>query len=197
VSSDQPIIGPRIELRPLQASDGPALVAAANDGELWTLPFTVVPSRDTVDDYIRRAISGRDQAHVLPYVIVLRATGDVLGTSRFWKIDRQNRKLEIGHTWIAATWQRSFVNTEMKFLMLRFAFEALSCIRVQFTTDEINTRSRAAILRLGATEEGCIRNERIMPDGRLRNSIRFSIIASEWADIKQELAGRIDHPHAP
>lgn len=197
MSSNQPIIGPRIELRPLEISDGSALAAAANDGELWRLPFTVVPSHDTVETYIGRALAGRDEGHVLPYVIVLRATGDVIGTTRFWKIDRQNRKLEIGHTWIAASWQRSFVNTEMKFLMLRFAFETLACVRVQFTTDEINTKSRAAILRLGATEEGRIRNERIMPDGRLRNSIRFSIIASEWPDIKRGLADRLDHQHTP
>lgn len=188
---NQPITGPRIELRPLERSDGPALVAAASDGDLWTLPFTVVPSRDTVDDYVGRALSGRDEGHVLPYVVVLRASHEVAGTTRFWKIDRQNRKLEIGHTWIAASWQRSFVNTEMKFLMLRFAFETLNCVRVQFTTDQINTRSRAAILRLGATEEGRIRNERIMPDGRLRNSIRFSIIAAEWPDIRQSLAQKL------
>ena len=185
--SNQPITGPRVELRPLEISDGPALVAAADDGELWKLPFTVVPSSDTIDAYIGRALTGRDEGHVLPYVIVLRTSSEVVGTTRFWKIDRTNRKLEIGHTWIAASWQRSFVNTEMKFLMLRFAFETLNCVRVQFTTDEINTRSRAAILRLGATEEGRIRNERIMPDGRLRNSIRFSIIAAEWPDIKQGL----------
>lgn len=191
VTSNQPITGPRIELRPLERSDGPALVAAANDGELWRLPFTVVPSHDTVDAYVGRALTGRDEGHVLPYVIVLRTTGDILGTSRFWKIDRQNRKLEIGHTWIAASWQRSFVNSEMKFLMLRFAFETLCCVRVQFTTDEINTKSRAAILRLGATEEGRIRNERIMPDGRLRNSIRFSIIAAEWPDIRQRLEQKL------
>ncbi len=190
--SPQSIIGARIELRPLEASDGPALVAAASDGELWTLPFTVVPSRDTVDAYIGQALTGRANGDVMPFVIVLRETGAVLGTTRFWKIDRQNRKLEIGHTWIAASWQRSFVNTEAKFLMLRHAFETMTCIRVQLTTDEINTKSRAAILRLGATEEGCIRNERIMPDGRFRNSIRFSIIGSEWPDVKQRLARKLD-----
>lgn len=176
----------------MEASDGPALVAAASDGELWTLPFTVVPSRDTVDAYIGQALTGRANGDVMPFVIVLRETGAVLGTTRFWKIDRQNRKLEIGHTWIAASWQRSFVNTEAKFLMLRHAFETMTCIRVQLTTDEINTKSRAAILRLGATEEGCIRNERIMPDGRFRNSIRFSIIGSEWPDVKQRLARKLD-----
>lgn len=194
--SDQPITGPRLQLRPLEISDGPALVAAASDGELWNLPFTVVPSRDSVDDYIARALSGQDAGHVLPYAIVLRETGDIIGTTRFWKIDRQNRKLEIGHTWIAASWQRSFVNTEMKFLMLRFAFETLACVRVQFTTDEINTKSRAAILRLGAVEEGRIRNERIMPDGRLRHSLRFSIIGSEWPDVKRKLELKLGNPHS-
>ena len=145
-----PLSGPRIELRPLCESDARELVAAASDGELWGLPFTVVPSADTIHDYMRVALDGKAAGSVFPFVTVLRAENRVIGTTRFWDIDRKNRRLEIGSTWISASWQRSFVNTEAKYLMLRCAFEDFGCVRVQFQTDEINAKSRAAILRLGA-----------------------------------------------
>lgn len=187
----QTLEGPRIILRPLLPSDAEALVDAAQDGELWNLPFTVVPSRDTVHSYIAQALSGRDAGTVLPYVTVLKTTGQVIGCTRFWKVDRQHRKLEIGSTWIASRWQRTFVNTEAKYLMLRYAFESLDCVRVQFTTDEINQKSRQAILRLGAQQEGIVRHERIMPDGRKRNSVRFSIIDDEWPAVRRQLESRL------
>jgi N-acetyltransferase len=128
---------------------------------------------------------------VLPYVTVLKTTGQVIGCTRFWKVDRQHRKLEIGSTWIASRWQRTFVNTEAKYLMLRYAFESLDCVRVQFTTDEINQKSRQAILRLGAQQEGIVRHERIMPDGRKRNSVRFSIIDDEWPAVRRQLESKL------
>jgi RimJ/RimL family protein N-acetyltransferase len=187
----QPLEGPRILLRPLQRSDAAALVAAAQDGELWKLPFTVVPSPSTVQHYLDVALAGRDAGTVLPFVTVLRANQQVIGCTRFWKIDRQHRKLEIGSTWIARRWQKTFVNTEAKYLMLRYAFEELGCVRVQFTTDEINHASRAAILRLGAQQEGIVRHERIMPDGRKRNSVRFSIIDDEWDEVRQALEHKL------
>jgi RimJ/RimL family protein N-acetyltransferase len=189
--SQPALTGPRILLRPLLASDAAALVAAAADGELWNLPFTVVPSAETVDVYIGNALAGQAAGTVMPSATVLRETGQVIGSTRFWKIDRVNRKLEIGSTWIAASWQKSFVNTEAKYLMLRHAFEAMACVRVQFTTDEINAKSRAAILRLGAKQEGIVRHERIMPDGRKRNSVRFSIVDDEWPAVKEQLEARL------
>ncbi|RSZ45962.1 MULTISPECIES: GNAT family protein [unclassified Variovorax] len=192
MSTAQPsLTGPRLLLRPLLASDAAALVEAASDGELWKLPFTVVPSAETVDAYIGSALAGREAGTVMPFATVIRETGKVIGSTRFWKIDRINRKLEIGSTWISASWQKTFVNTEAKLLMLRYAFEELQCVRVQLTTDEINAKSRAAILRLGAKQEGIVRNERIMPDGRKRNSVRFSIIDDEWTAVKQQLEARL------
>lgn len=185
------LTGPRLLLRPLLATDAAALVAAAADGELWSLPFTVVPSAGTVDAYVGNALAGQAAGTVMPFATVLRETGQVIGSTRFWKIDRINRKLEIGSTWIAASRQKTFVNTEAKFLMLRHAFEELRCVRVQLTTDEINAKSRAAILRLGAKQEGVVRNERIMPDGRKRNSVRFSIIDDEWPQVKAQLEERL------
>ena len=186
------LTGPRVQLRPLLGSDGPALVEAADDGELWNLPFTVIPSAQTVEGYISVALEGRTAGSVMPFVIRVLEADRIVGATRFWKIDRQNRKLEIGHTWLSASWQRTYVNTEAKFLMLRYAFEVLGCVRVQFTTDEINEKSRNAILRLGAKEEGIIRHERIMPDGRKRNSARFSIIDEEWPGVRQALAERLN-----
>lgn len=187
------LVGTYIRLRPLQTSDGPALVRAAADGELWNLPFTVIPSTGTVDRYIRTALAGQAAGTVLAFAIEIIGSDTVVGTTRFWKIDRSNRKLEIGHTWIAASWQRTGVNTEAKRLMLSYAFEQLGCVRVQFTTDERNERSRTAILRLGATQEGILRHERIMPDGWKRNSVRFSIIDDEWPLVRQTLENRSSH----
>jgi len=182
---DQPTLtGPTIELRPLQSLHQEALVAAASDGELWAMKVTVVPGPETAGQYIATALAGRQAGTVMPFVIVKRETGQVVGSTRFWKIDRVNRKLEIGHSWLSASVQRSGVNTEAKYLLLTHAFEAMNTVRVQFTTDELNEKSRAAILRIGAKQEGIVRHERIMPDGRKRNSVRFSIIDSEWPEVK-------------
>lgn len=183
----QPLEGQRIILQPLQPGDASALVEAARDGELWNLPFTQVPSPDTIDHYLAAALNNRDAGTALPFVTRLKSTGEVIGYTCFGKIERHNHRLEIGNTWIARSWQRSFVNTEAKYLMLSHAFEDMACIRVQFTTDEINHPSRTAILRLGAQQEGIVRHERIMPDGRKRNAVRFSIIDDEWPRVRQHL----------
>lgn len=136
-------------------------------------------------------MQGLANGTVLPFAICIRNTQQMVGTTRYWKMDRENRKLEIGSTWLAATSQRTFVNTECKYVLLKHAFEVMNCIRVQFTTDELNTASRAAIVRIGAKEEGLIRHDRIMPDGRLRNSVRFSIISMEWPMVKAALEARL------
>lgn len=189
---EQPTLtGTLVELRPLTRDDGPALLQAAADGELWRMTLTVVPDADTLDAYLSRALDGRAAGTVMPFAIVLRESGRVVGTTRFWKIDREHRKLEIGSTWLAKSMQRTGVNTEAKYLMLSYAFEVMQCVRVQLTTDELNDRSRAAILRLGAKQEGIVRHERIMPDGRKRNSVRFSIIDDEWPDVKAGLAAKL------
>lgn len=185
------LIGKTVELRPLERDHAQALLDAAADGQLWNLKLTVVPGPDTIGGYIDTALAGRDAGTVMPFVIVRRDTGTVIGSTRFWKIDRANRKLEIGHTWLCASAQRSAANTEAKYLLLRHAFEAMQCVRVQFTTDELNDRSRAAILRIGAKQEGVVRHERIMPDGRKRNSVRFSIIDDEWAQVKAMLETKL------
>ncbi|MDR5830875.1 GNAT family protein [Caballeronia sp. LP006] len=193
MTDPQPTLeGPRVQLRPLQRDDAQALLDAAADGELWNLAVTVVPNADTIARYIDAALAGRDAGTVMPFVIVRRDTGKVAGSTRFWKIDRANRKQEIGHTWLAASAQRTGINTEAKLLLLTHAFETMQCVRVQFTTDELNAKSRAAILGIGAKQEGIVRHERIMPDGRKRNSVRFSIIDDEWPGVKAMLLAKLE-----
>ncbi|MFZ4874990.1 GNAT family N-acetyltransferase [Janthinobacterium sp. Mn2066] len=185
------LTGNTVALIPMSAQHGPQLLQAAADGELWNMTVTVVPGPATMDRYIATALEGQRAGTVMPFVIVQLATGTIVGSTRFWKIDRINRKMEIGHTWLSASVQRSSVNTEAKLLLLTHAFEVMDAVRVQFTTDELNQKSRAAILRLGAVQEGIVRHERIMPDGRKRNSVRFSIIDTEWEAVKAGLALRL------
>ncbi|WP_294737539.1 GNAT family protein [uncultured Pseudomonas sp.] len=185
------LTGTTVELRPLQREHSAALVQAAADGQLWNLKVTNVPGPDTVEKYVDIALAGREAGTMMPFVIVRRDTGEVVGSTRFWKVDRVNRKLEIGHTFISQSVQKSGVNTEAKLLLLTHAFEVMDCVRVQFTTDELNEKSRAAILRLGAVQEGIVRHERIMPDGRKRNSVRFSIIDPEWPQVKAGLLAKL------
>jgi RimJ/RimL family protein N-acetyltransferase len=194
-ASEAPMLtltGSLVNLRILEAADAPALVVAATDGNLWTLPFTVVPSASTVNAYVAHALQGYEAGTVLPFAVELLDGKRIIGSTRFWKIDRENRRLEIGHTWYAASWQRTGVNTECKLLLLRYAFEELKCVRVQLTTDIRNEPSRRAILRLGAYEEGIIRNERIMPDGGKRTSVRYSIIDDEWPQVRERLSARLN-----
>ncbi|MGE8161034.1 GNAT family N-acetyltransferase [Paraburkholderia sp. NPDC080076] len=185
------LTGKTVELRPLQREHTQGLLDAAADGQLWNMKLTVVPGPGSIDSYIATALEGRAAGTVMPFVIVRRDTGALVGSTRFWKIDRVNRKLEIGHTWLSESVQRSAVNTEAKYLLLCHAFEAMQCVRVQFTTDELNEKSRAAILRIGAKQEGVVRHERIMPDGRKRNSVRFSIIDEEWDEVKAMLEAKL------
>jgi RimJ/RimL family protein N-acetyltransferase len=185
------LTGDAVALVPLQAEHAAPLLLAAEDGELWNMKVTVVPGPSTVDAYIATALAGRESGTVMPFAIVRRDTGQMVGSTRFWKIDRKHRKLEIGHTWLSQSVQRSGLNTEMKYLLLAYAFEVMHCVRVQFTTDELNEKSRAAILRIGATQEGIVRHERIMPDGRKRNSVRFSIIDDEWPQVKAMLLAKM------
>jgi len=184
---DPHLIGRSVELRPLRPEHQAALLDAAADGELWNSKLTVIPGPETIHDYMTTAMAGRQAGTVIPFVIIRRETGQVVGSTRFWKIDPVNRKLEIGHTWLRASAQRSGVNTEAKLLLLTHAFEVMDAVRVQFTTDELNQISRTAILRIGARQEGILRQERIMPDGRKRNSVRFSIIDAEWPAVKAAL----------
>ena len=191
----EPLVGPRIQLRPMLASDGFELVQAASDGDLWNLPYTTVPSRESVESYIRLALEGRADGTAIPFLIqILEPKRMVIGATRFWNINWKHRNLEIGWTWLAKSWQRTFVNTEAKFLMLCFAFERLNCIRVQFTADEMNKQACKALVRLGAQEEGILRHDFILENGRKRDSVLFSILDEEWPDIRRALEEKLKPP---
>jgi RimJ/RimL family protein N-acetyltransferase len=151
-------------------------------------------------DYIQAALSGQAQGRELPFVIVrksgtgvppVKTSGQVVGTTRFYDIKPNDRGVAIGYTWLSKSAQRTAVNTESKLLMLTHAFEHWQCIRVELLTDVLNAQSRAAILRLGSKEEGILRSHMIMPSGRIRDSVVFSIIAEEWPDVRARLAARL------
>jgi len=183
-------------LEPLTMAHAEGLIAAANDGELWRSKVTVVPSAATMAAYIGKALDEQAKGRQVPFAIVHRPSGVVAGTTRYMNVEDAHRRREIGSTWIAASRQRTALNTEAKLLMLTHAFEDLRCIRVEFVTDELNTQSRAAILRLGAKEEGVFRNHMVMPDGRLRHSVCHSIIEAEWPAVKARLLERLARSEA-
>jgi RimJ/RimL family protein N-acetyltransferase len=141
--------------------------------------------------YMEEAFAMQAQGTAIPFVTVEQASGRVAGSTRFANIDREHRRAEIGWTWVAAPWRRTVVNTEAKYLMLCHAFETWGCIRVELKTDALNARSRAAILRIGATEEGTFRNHMITESGRFRDTVYFSILDREWPDVKRRLEERL------
>jgi RimJ/RimL family protein N-acetyltransferase len=183
--------GSCVRLEPLSPSHQDALVKAASDGELWTLPYTIVPSKETIAEYIEKTLASQAQGLEQPFTIVDKQRGEIVGSTRYTQIKLAHRKLEIGYTWLAQSAQRTAINTEAKYLLLRHAFESLGCIRVELLTDILNERSQAAILRLGAKQEGTLRNHMIMPDGRYRDSVCFSIVESEWPGVRDRLLARL------
>ena len=188
--------GQHARLEPLSLAHHEALLAAAGDGELWNSIVTIVPTRDTMTEYIEEALTGQAKGSELPFVIVQKSTNRIVGTTRFYYIQPHQRNAAIGYTWLAASAQRTAVNTEAKLLLLTHAFERWDCVRVEFITDVLNQQSRAAILRLGARQEGILRNHLIMPNGRIRDSVCFSIIAEEWPEVKAGLTARLaSRPH--
>jgi RimJ/RimL family protein N-acetyltransferase len=183
--------GRYVRLEPLTHAHADALVAAASDGELWNSPVTVVPDAASVSVYIDCTLEAQREGRELPFAIVRRSSGVVVGSTRFRSIDRVHVRAEIGSTWLSAGAQRTAVNTEAKLLLLQHAFDYWGCIRVELLTDVLNSQSRAAILRLGATEEGVLRNHMRMPGGRLRDSACYSIIPAEWPLVRAHLEARL------
>ena len=188
-----PIIleGRRVRLEPLSRASEAPLIAAASDGELWNSTVTIVPTPVTMAAYIATALDAQARGVELPFVITRKSSGKVVGSTRFYCIERDQRSVEIGYTWLAVSAQRTGVNIEAKLLLLTHAFEVWGCIRVGFVTDRLNEQSRTAILRLGAKQEGVLRNHMIMPGGRDRDSVYFSIIEAEWPEVKARLEAKL------
>ncbi len=182
---------PWVRLEPLTQAHHAGLCAVGLDPDLWRWIPQPVQTADEMRAYIETALQGQDAGTILPFATVETATGRVIGSTRFGNIDRANRHVEIGWTWVAGPWQRTPVNTAAKYLLLRHAFEALGCLRVELKTDLLNTRSRNAILRLGATQEGIFRNHVITKSGRIRHTVYFSILDAEWPTIKAGLEAKL------
>lgn len=184
------LVGRHVRLEPLVASHLPGLALAIEDGRLWELPFTFVPPPAEVAGLLANAEAAFAAGRELAFATVDAATGRVLGSTRFRNIEAAHRRVEIGFTFLAASAQRTAINTEAKCLMLTHAFEVWGCNRVELLTDERNTRSRQAIARLGAVQEGLLRSHMVMRDGFVRNSVIFSITAAEWPQVKAGLEAK-------
>jgi len=179
--------GRGVRMEPLSMAHHAALCEVAFEPEMWRWMLNDVATPDDVALFIKGALAEQAQGVSLPFATVDVATGRAVGSTRYLNISTGNRRLEIGSTWIGAGWRRTAANTEAKLLMLRHAFETLGAIRVELKTDELNTRSRTAILRIGAQFEGIFRKHMVMPNGRIRNTAYYSIIDDEWPAVKEKL----------
>ena len=185
----QPITlqGQHATLEPLAHAHEDALRRAAADGELWRLWYTSIAPPEKMGEYIAAALEMREKLGAMPFVVRANATGEIVGCTRYFHVDAPNRRLEIGYTWYAKSVQRTAINTECKILLLTHAFETLECVAVEFRTHWFNHASRDAIARLGAKQDGVLRNHQISPDGSYRDTVVFSIIESEWPAVKRHL----------
>jgi RimJ/RimL family protein N-acetyltransferase len=183
--------GRYVRLEPLTAEQTKGLAEIGLDEDLWRWIPTLVRTMEEMSAYVQTALKEQANGSALPFALIERASGRVIGSTRYGNIDRAHYRVEIGWTWVARQWQRSSINTEAKYLLLRHAFETLKCIRVELKTDSLNERSRAAILRIGAREEGTFRNHMITASGRIRHTVYFSILDSEWPDVKARLESKL------
>ena len=179
--------GNHVELHPLSQSHAGDLSAAIAVGDLWKLAVSNLPAPGGMQAYIAEALGLQSAGKALPFALIDTSTGHAVGSTRFGNFEPAHHRVEIGWTWLGTPWQRTAFNTEAKYLLLGHAFESLGLNRVEFKTDVLNERSRKAILRLGALEEGVLRRHMVMPDGRVRDSVYYSIIAEEWPAVKANL----------
>lgn len=183
--------GTYVRLEPLSPAHKQGLCEAISDGELWNLFVTLVPHPSAIDTFLDDARVAYEAGDGLAFATIDRATTRVAGSTRFKNANLPNRRVEIGFTFLGESWQGTSVNTEAKLLMLTHAFETLGMNRVELLTDYLNERSRRAILRLGAKEEGVLRNHMVMPNGRIRDSVLYSIIKNEWPGVKEHLSFKL------
>jgi N-acetyltransferase len=180
-----------VRLEPLSESHHAGLCEAGLDPELWTWTNVGIASPQEMAEYIRNALAAQAAGTALTFATTLRDSGRAIGGTRFMNIEPAHRRVEIGFTWIGREWQRTPVNTEAKYLMLRHAFETWGCIRVELKTDVLNRKSREAIARIGATEEGVLRRHIITQSGRVRDTVYYSILDSEWPSVKANLEQKL------
>lgn len=179
--------GRAVRLEPLGLEHLDGLCAIGLDPELWRLTTSQVHDRAAMERYVDTALEEQRAGTALPFATVWRESGQVIGSTRFGNASPPNRRVEIGWTWLGRPWQRTRANTEAKYLMLGHAFDRWRCLRVEFKTSALNERSRAAIARIGAQQEGILRRHMLNDDGSRRDSVFFSVIAEEWPDVKRRL----------
>lgn len=188
---DHPVLeGDHVILRPMEHSDGPAIVTAASDGRLWELFYTAVPSPESIGAYLDSAAAEAAYGRAMPFVVIDKASGRLVGATRYMRMKPDARRLEIGTTFYAQSAQRSPINSEAKLLLLSHAFENMGCMCVQLRTDAFNFQSQRAIERLGAKRDGVLRNHSILND-RNRDTVVYSILANEWNGVKTHLRFRL------
>ena len=185
------LVGRYIILRPPSIEDIDGLSIAARDGEIWNNRFSQFPNLNEIEKYIQEMLDLSSKGLILPFITIHKSSNTIVGTTRYLNIDYENHRLEIGHTWIAKSWRKTYVNTEAKLLMLQYAFEKLTCIAVEIRTDVLNTVSRQAIQRLGVKQDGILRHHKIMRDGRIRDTVCYSIIKPEWKQVKENLMKKL------
>lgn len=183
--------GGHVRLEPLSMQHFDRLCAVGLDPELWRWVPHQVRTPDEMQAYIQEALEEQGRGVSLPFATLLKESGEVVGSTRYANMDMADRRVEIGWTWIGRPWQRSVVNTEAKYLMLRHAFETWKCLRVELKTDALNERSRNAILRIGARQEGVLRRHKLTHTGRMRDTVYFSILDDEWPETKSRLETRL------
>jgi RimJ/RimL family protein N-acetyltransferase len=187
--------GGGIRLEPLDEDHHDGLTAAAADGRLWELWFTTVPSADGMRAYLTAALQGQREGHMLPWAVRDLSTGAIVGSTRYHDIVPTIDRVEIGYTWYAHSQQRTHVNTTCKLLLLTHAFDSLGCKVVGLRTDNFNFRSQRAIEALGAKKDGVLRHHAMRRDGSVRDSVMYSILATEWPDVRRHLELRLARNH--
>lgn len=181
----------RVRLEPMRRDHLTALTDAGAHDELWEWTRARATTRETMSEYIEAALAEAAAGTAIPFVTIDMPSGTVVGSTRFGNIDRVNRRVEIGWTWISPAFQRTYVNSEAKYLMLRHAFDVWDCVRVELKTDVLNEKSRTAMLRLGAVEEGVLRRHILTYSGRFRDTIYYSILDHEWPAVRARLEARL------
>ena len=181
--------GDHVRLEPLALAHVEELCEVGLDAELWRWTHSLIETPAEMRRYVEEALDLQARGSALPFLTRERASGRAVGSTRFGNIDLSHRRVEIGWTWLATPWQRTALNTEAKYLMLAHAFERAGCLRVEFKTDALNEKSRRALARIGAVEEGTLRSHMVTESGRSRDSVYFSVIAGEWPAVKARLEG--------
>ena len=181
------LIGKAVLLRPMTKDDVEAIYACCQDERIWTHMPQNLQTREDVQTYVEQALVNREAGTEYPFVIVLRATNEIVGSTRIFDIAAAHKRLEIGHTWLHPSAWRTNVNTECKYLLLTYCFEQLDFQRVQIKTGHENTRSQKAIERIGATKEGILRNHMIRPNGEVRHTVMYSVVQGEWLEVKRHI----------